>query len=54
MNAPVVTPDRLKSASHVGPVDWRRMVQWLSDDKVISREEAQLSLIHISEPTRPY
>ena len=70
MNAPVVTPDRLKSASHVGPVDWRRMVQWLSDDKVISREEAQrtiarcsqaessqhapVSYTHLTLPTTPY
>jgi len=41
MNASVDIPGRLKAAKHVGSVDWRRMVQWLSDDHVISREEAQ-------------
>ena len=49
MNAPVVTHDRLKSASHIGPVDWRRIVQWLSDDKVISREEAQRTIARCSQ-----
>ena len=49
MNAPVVTPERLKSASHIGPVDWRRVVQWLSDDKVISHEEAQRTIARCSQ-----
>ena len=29
------------AAPHVGPVDWRRLVQWLKADGVISDEEAQ-------------
>ena len=49
MNAPVVMPDRLKATPHVGPVDWRRMVQWLSDDKVISHEEAQRTIARCSQ-----
>ena len=49
MNAPVVTPERLKSPSHIGPVDWRRVVQWLSDDKVISHEEAQRTVARCSQ-----
>ena len=53
MNAPVVTPERLKSASHIGPVDWRRAVQWLSDDKVISHEEAQRTMARCSQAESP-
>ena len=49
MNAPVVTPERLKSPSHIGPVDWRRVVHWLSDDKVISHEEAQRTVARCSQ-----
>ena len=49
MTASVDTPGRLKSASHRGPLDWRRMVQWLSDDHVISREEAQRTIARCSQ-----
>ncbi|MDZ7919725.1 GspE/PulE family protein [Rhodoferax sp.] len=28
-------------ALHIGPLDWRRLVEWLQADKVISDEEAQ-------------
>jgi iron(III) transport system permease protein len=49
MNASVDIPGRLKAAKHVGPVDWRRMVQWLSDDHVISREEAQRTIARCSQ-----
>ena len=34
---------------YVGPVDWRRMVQWLSDDEVISQEEAQRTIARCSQ-----
>ncbi|MCJ0765299.1 GspE/PulE family protein [Variovorax terrae] len=35
--------------SHVGPVDWRRMVEWLSADGVISAEEAQRTIARCSQ-----
>ena len=28
------------AAPHIGPVDWRRLVEWLQHDKVIAEEEA--------------
>ena len=31
-------------ASHIGPVDWRRLVEWLQHDKVITDEEAQRTI----------
>lgn len=49
MNASVDIPGRLKAATHIGPVDWRRMVQWLSDDHVISPEEAQRTIARCSQ-----
>ena len=49
MNASVDIPGRLKAAKHIGPVDWRRMVQWLSDDHVISHEEAQRTIARCSQ-----
>ena len=32
------------SQPHMGPLDWRRLVQWLQHDKVISEEEAQRTI----------
>jgi general secretion pathway protein E len=29
---------------HIGPVDWRRLVEWLLQDKLISAEEAQRTI----------
>ena len=49
MNASVDIPGRLKAAKHIGPVDWRRMVQRLSDYHVISREEAQRTIARCSQ-----
>ena len=37
------------AAVHHGPVDWRRMVEWLSDDGVISREEARRTIARCSQ-----
>ncbi|HCX82900.1 MAG: type II secretion system protein E [Curvibacter sp. RIFCSPHIGHO2_12_FULL_63_18] len=31
-------------ASHLGPVDWRRLVEWLQHDKVIAEDEAQRTI----------
>ena len=30
----------VSKALHIGPVDWRRLVEWLQADGVISDEEA--------------
>ncbi|MDR7308046.1 ATPase, T2SS/T4P/T4SS family [Rhodoferax saidenbachensis] len=32
------------AATHMGPVDWRRLVEWLQHDKVIAEEEAQRTI----------
>jgi general secretion pathway protein E len=32
------------AATHVGPVDWRRLVEWLQHDKVIAEDEAQRTI----------
>ncbi len=37
------------SRAHVGPVDWRRLVEWLQHDKVISDEEAQRTVSRCSQ-----
>jgi general secretion pathway protein E len=39
-------PDR---AAHRGPVDWRRLVEWLSHDSVISAEEARRTIARCSQ-----
>lgn len=31
-------------APHMGPVDWRRLVEWLQHDKVIAEDEAQRTI----------
>ncbi len=37
------------TAPHVGPVDWRRLVQWLQADGVISAEEAQRTIARCAQ-----
>ena len=37
------------AAPHVGPVDWRRLVQWLQADRVISAEEAQRTIARCAQ-----
>src|SRR5215212_821739 len=34
---------------HHGPVDWRRLVEWLSSDGVIATEEAQRTIARCSQ-----
>ena len=34
---------------HVGPVDWRRLVEWLQQDKVIAEDEAQRTINRCSQ-----
>jgi general secretion pathway protein E len=36
-------------ATHIGPVDWRRLVEWLQQDGVISAEEAQRTVARCSQ-----
>ena len=34
---------------HIGPLDWRRLVEWLSDDGIISPAEAQRTIARCSQ-----
>ncbi|MBX9818096.1 MAG: type II/IV secretion system protein, partial [Burkholderiaceae bacterium] len=34
---------------HMGPVDWRRLVDWLQHDKVIAEDEAQRTISRCSQ-----
>ena len=37
------------AALHVGPVDWRRLVQWLQADAIISSEEAERTIARCAQ-----
>jgi general secretion pathway protein E len=37
------------TATHQGPIDWRRMVEWLHNDGVISADEAQRTITRCSQ-----
>jgi general secretion pathway protein E len=39
----------LAKSPHVGPVDWRRLVEWLQADGVISDEEAQRTIARCAQ-----
>ena len=39
----------MKKAAHIGPVDWRRLVEWLQQDGIISGEEAQRTIARCSQ-----
>jgi len=39
----------LTASAHVGPVDWRHLVEWLQQDEVISEEEAQRTVSRCSQ-----
>jgi general secretion pathway protein E len=39
----------MKKAAHIGPVDWRRLVEWLQQDGIISGEEAQRTTARCSQ-----
>ncbi len=41
-------PQRAKSA-HVGPIDWRRLVEWLRTDGVIADDEAQRTIARCAQ-----
>ena len=46
---PMASSKSRPSVPYVGPVDWRRMVEWLSEDGVISSEEAQRTIARCSQ-----
>jgi general secretion pathway protein E len=45
----ILRPPAADPASHRGPLDWRRLVEWLSQDGVISAEEAQRTIARCSQ-----
>ena len=47
---PSKTPRNLHAKnSHAGPLDWRKLVEWLSEDGVISAAEAQRTIARCSQ-----
>jgi general secretion pathway protein E len=49
MGARFQTGASMKKAAHIGPVDWRRLVEWLQQDGIISGEEAQRTIARCSQ-----
>lgn len=50
MNAtPSTSPRQTASTPHVGPLDWRKLVEWLSEDGVISIAEATRTITRCSQ-----
>jgi general secretion pathway protein E len=47
--SPSARPTPLARTAHSGPLDWRRMVEWLSEDAVISLEEARRTIARCSQ-----
>ena len=45
----VAKPKPPRSQPHEGPVDWRRLVEWLSHDGVVSPEEARRTIARCSQ-----
>ena len=46
--------DSLKTLLNVGATPIREALSLLTSDQLVERLDQRLSLIHISEPTRPY
>ena len=46
---PTVPRDPQPAKAHVGPLDWRKLVEWLSEDGVISRAEAERTIARCSQ-----
>jgi general secretion pathway protein E len=48
---PAPAPLRRKAAAapHVGPLDWRRLVEWMAEDAVISPAEAQRTIARCAQ-----
>ncbi|TAH10113.1 MAG: type II/IV secretion system protein [Curvibacter sp.] len=47
--SPTSKKNALGEALHIGPVDWRRLVEWLQQDKVIAEDEAQRTIGRCSQ-----
>jgi general secretion pathway protein E len=47
MNA--ATKTKVSAVVHIGPLDWRHIVQWLRQDGVISTQEAQRTVDRCSK-----
>ena len=45
----VIKPPSLAKTPHAGPVDWRRLVQWLQADGVIAGDEAQRTIARCAQ-----
>ncbi len=45
----VAKPKSLAKTPHQGPVDWRRLVEWLSEDGVIADDEARRTIARCSQ-----
>jgi general secretion pathway protein E len=48
-NPPTSSRKPAVKASHLGPLDWRRLVEWLSEDGVISAAEAQRTIARCAQ-----
>ncbi|WP_324885931.1 GspE/PulE family protein [Polaromonas sp.] len=46
---PTSRPEPTAKSAHVGPLDWRRLVEWLSEDGVISAAEAQRTIARCAQ-----
>jgi general secretion pathway protein E len=49
MSPTVRTKAAIRPIAHQGPVDWRHLVQWLSEDGVISADEARRTIARCSQ-----
>jgi general secretion pathway protein E len=41
-------PQSIKPAQYQGPLDWRKLVQWLQEDAVITAQEAERTVARCS------
>ena len=48
-NPPTFPKKPAARAAHVGPLDWRRLVEWLSEDGVISAAEAERTIARCAQ-----
>jgi hypothetical protein len=44
-------PQSIKPAQYQGPLDWRKLVQWLQEDAVITAQEAERT-VRAARPPR--
>jgi hypothetical protein len=43
-----ILPRSIKPAQYQGPLDWRKLVQWLQEDGVITAQEAERTVARCS------